>query len=80
VPGDTAYLQYGVEIDCYHCCESNRWCTDVGETWRVEQVSGTSYTFDYVGAQPGRWRVWAIDTSTGAQSPKSGWWEFEYLR
>ncbi len=80
VPGDPSYLQYGVEVDCFHCCESNAWCTDVGETWMVERVGGTSYTFDYVGAQPGRWRVWAVDLSTGLESAKSGWWEFEYLR
>jgi hypothetical protein len=71
---------YTVEIDCYHCCEANKWCTDVGETWKlVPNLNTTSYTFDFVGAQPGRWRVWAVDAS-GNESPKSGWWEFEYTK
>ena len=55
-----------------------------GGTWTTHGTSasglnGTSYTFDFVGAQPGRWRVWAVDAN-GEASPRSGWWEFEYLR
>jgi hypothetical protein len=81
VPGDTAYLRYTVEIDCYHCCQSNKWCTDVGRTWQlVSDLYRTSYTFNWVGAQPGRWRVWAVNTATDQESPKTGWWEFRYTR
>jgi hypothetical protein len=77
VPGATSYT---VEIDCYHCCQSGKWCTDVGETWKlVPNLKATSYTFNFVGAQPGRWRVWAVDAS-GQESPKTGWWEFRYTR
>ncbi len=41
-------------------------------------VSGTQYSFDFVGAQPGRWRVVPIDAHglTGQPSP---WWDFTYL-
>ena len=39
----------------------------------------TSYTIEFAGAQPGRWRVWAID-DFGRESLKSPWWIFEYLR
>ncbi|OPX79471.1 MAG: hypothetical protein A4E45_00627 [Methanosaeta sp. PtaB.Bin039] len=71
---------YTVEIDCYHCCQSGAWCTDVGDTWSVvPDITDTSYTFDFVGAQPGRWRVWAV-SSSGAEGTKSGWWEFKYTR
>jgi hypothetical protein len=71
---------YTVELDCYHCCQSGQWCTDVGQTWKVAPgVADTSYTFDFVGAQPGRWRVWAVDAS-GNAGPKSGWWDFSYTR
>lgn len=71
---------YAVEIDCYHCCQSGKWCTDVGRTWKiVTDLRATSYSFDFVGAQPGRWRVWAVDAS-GRAGPKSGWWEFRYTR
>lgn len=71
-------VSYVVEIDCFHCCASGQWCTDVGATFRiVRDITDTSYTFNFVGAQPGRWRVWAVD-ATGQQGPKSGWWEFRY--
>jgi hypothetical protein len=47
--------------------------------WRSDTVTGTSYTFDFAGAQPGRWRVTALD-STGirASSDPSDWWGFSY--
>lgn len=71
---------YAVEIDCYHCCETDAWCTDVGQTWQViRDITRTTYTFDYVGAQPGRWRVWAVDAS-GKEGPSTEWWDFVYTR
>lgn len=71
---------YTVEVDCYHCCQADQWCTDVGQTWDVVPgLTQTSYTFNYVGAQPGRWRVWAIDAN-GQAGPKSGWWGFSYTQ
>jgi hypothetical protein len=77
VLGATAY---GVEIDCFSCCVNNRWCTDVGKEWNVvPNVKATEYTFDFVGAQPGRWRVWAVGPR-GETSPKTGWWEFKYTK
>ena len=42
-------------------------------------LAGTSHTFDFVGAQPGRWRVWAVDAD-GEPSARSSWWEFDHLR
>lgn len=36
-------------------------------------------TFQFVGAQPGRWRVWPVDPS-GHEGPKSDWREFRYTR
>jgi serine/threonine protein kinase len=69
---------YAVEIDCFHCCQANKWCTDVGQTWQiVPNLTATSYTFNFVGAQPGRWRVWALNAA-GQAGPKSGWWGFTY--
>jgi hypothetical protein len=77
VPGAASYT---VEVDCYGCCQNSRWCTDAGRTWDVVPgVTDTSYTFDFVGAQPGRWRVWAVDAS-GNEGPKSDWWNFRYTR
>jgi hypothetical protein len=42
-------------------------------------VQGTSFTFDFVGAQPGRWNVMAIDsTDDHQQSEVSAWSNFAY--
>jgi len=77
VPGAVSYT---VEIDCYHCCQSNKWCREVGRAWKViPNIQGTSYTFQFVGAQPGRWRVWAVD-ALGRPGIKSPWWHFRYSR
>ena len=37
------------------------------------------YTFSFVGAQPGRWRVWAVD-SAGKSGIASRWREFRYTK
>lgn len=77
VPSATSYT---VEIDCYHRCQANKWCTDVGRTWKVvSDLTTTSYTFNFVGAQPGRWRVWAV-FSNGSQGEKTPWCEFSYTQ
>ncbi len=64
---------YSVEIQFF---SSGTWTTHGTSTGGI---AGTSYTFDFVGAQPGRWRVWAVDES-GEAGSRSGWWGFEYLR
>lgn len=70
---------YVVEIDCLGCCGS-QWCADVGRQFRIARgITATSYTFDFVGAQPGRWRVWGVDAA-GQEGPKSPWWGFRYTQ
>lgn len=77
VPGATSYT---VEIDCFDCCVDGKWCTDVGRTWLVvPNIRTLSYTFDFVGAQPGRWRVWAAGGGR-LEGFKSGWCEFRYTK
>jgi len=43
------------------------------------ETTGTSWTFNFVGAQPGRWRVSAID-SNGREGNISETWYFRYLQ
>ncbi len=72
--------KYGVEIDCYNCCKAKRWCTDVNKIYKkADSLSGTTYTFNFAGAQPGRWRVWALDRK-GRPGKKSAWQNFRYTR
>jgi len=73
VPGAAGYR---VETDYGY---SGKWASeDHGDAYTVD-VTTTTYTFDFVGAQPGRWRVWAFDAS-GREGMKSEWREFVYSR
>ena len=73
VPGAAGYR---VETDYQY---GGKWASeDHGKAYAVE-VTATSYTFDFVGAQPGRWRVWAFD-ARGREGAKSEWREFVYSR
>ena len=49
----------------------------------IEQTSRettqTTYSFNFVGAQPGKWRVIPIDTS-GTMGTPSAWWTFKYTK
>jgi eukaryotic-like serine/threonine-protein kinase len=69
---------YSVELDCFQCCAANKWCTAVGQTWQiVTGLTATQYVFNWVGAQPGRWRVWAVGPR-GRVGRKSRWSKFIY--
>jgi len=73
---------YTLEIDCYHCCGRNQWCTDVGQDPAIVKagLTSASYTLDWwVGAQPGRWRVCAVDARRN-EGYRSEWWGFTYTR
>lgn len=86
VPGARSY---SVEVDYLHCGGQGKWCSEAGDTARPGRVqpstyvsrgiAGTEHTFNFVGAQPGRWRVWAVGAD-GSEGPKTGWWEFRYTR
>lgn len=71
---------YGVQVDCFGCCAKGQYCAEVGESWYVQTgIEATSFTFGFVGAQPGAWRVWAIDAE-GKKGPPSPWRKFRYTR
>ena len=71
---------YGVEIDCFRRRVSNRRCPEVaGGTRITDNLADPNYTFDWIGAQPGRWHVWAVDAS-GRKDAVSGWWTFTYTK
>ena len=42
-------------------------------------ITGPSHTFEFIGAQPGRWRVKAVDPN-GGETLYSPWRGFRYLR
>ena len=76
VPGATSYA---VEVDPY--C-GDQWCSEAGASqlvYAAAEIQDTTHTFEHVGAQPGRWRVWAVGRD-GKTGPKTDWWQFKYTR
>jgi len=72
VPGAASYT-----VQIYYYQPGDTTCTGGAQDYLTPNITNTSYTFNFVGAQPGCWRVWAVDAA-GRQSPMSGWWEFSY--
>ncbi len=71
---------YNVEIDCMHCCASGKWCTDVGGKYKqLKGIRRTYYQFNFVGSQPGRWRVQAVDKN-GKKGQYSHWNNFSFSK
>lgn len=66
-------VKYKVEIQ--YCSPSG--CGVWAVSYPIVIRLTSDYTFNFVGAQPGRWRVWAIDAN-GKEGLKSAWWNFRY--
>lgn len=70
VPGSTGYL-----------LEAQYYSGGIWKSYPNVTVSGalnTSYTFNFAGKQPGRWRVTALGASPYRSSLPSVWWNFIY--
>lgn len=76
-------VSYTVEVDyCDGRVKSRRECVNpqpYASDKSSRGIVGTSYEFEFAGAQPGRWRVWAIDKQ-GQEGFKSPWRTFFYLK
>lgn len=54
IPGAT----YSIEIDAFGAIKAGEWAAQSFKTFAVyHDIHGTSFTHNFVGAQPGRWRV-----------------------
>lgn len=49
---------YGIQVDYF---SSGKWTSDAGTPIFRQGVKEPTFTFDFVGSQPGAWRVWAMD-------------------
>ncbi len=77
VPGAAKYM---VEVDAFGACTAGRFCSDVDGATQITDAGGALNTqVTFVGAQPGRWRVWAVDAA-GKTGRKSPWREFLHKR
>lgn len=76
VEGASKYL-----VEIMACSASNN--TTCFSHPMIEQTTRetvmTAYTFNFIGAQPGKWRVTAVDAN-GTMGTPSGWWTFTYTR
>jgi hypothetical protein len=75
---DPSGVTYGVEVEVFYPASpgpGGEWGYRYGDTG----LDSTSFSLNFVGAQPGRWRVWAID-GAGNPSAKTEWWYFEFMR
>lgn len=76
-------VSYSVEVDyCDGALKNRSKCVDpqpnpVTNNPPSSGIVNTNYEFDFVGAQPGRWRVWAVDKD-GREGFKSPWRRFIY--
>jgi WD40 repeat protein len=74
VPGAQTYTVQ-VEFNGSRDVQSSSW-----RIWELTpHLTTTAYTFDFIGAQPGRWRIWVVDAA-GRASLKSDWWTFTFTR
>jgi hypothetical protein len=64
-------VKYKVEVLC-DTCGASPWTP-----WITTAVTGTSYTFDWVGDNTGRWRITAI-AADGTPGTPSGYRQFKY--
>jgi hypothetical protein len=76
-------VSYSVEIDVCQPARKGLQPCPRPQTLRLlqnppSQLVNTTYEFRFVGAQPGRWRVWAVDKE-GRDGFKSPWRTFVYL-
>ncbi len=64
------------------------WDYSYNGTWHLESsknpdfgyvVQGTEFSFDFVRAQPGRWRVFPVNAA-GQRGDSSEWRTFRYTR
>jgi VWFA-related protein/TonB family protein len=77
VPGAA---RYRIEVDCYGCCATDKWCADVNPSAvEMRDVVVPKSTVDFPGNQPGRWRVCALDVR-GRPGPKTAWRHFTFYR
>ena len=59
--------------------ESAGWWSETHNSQVAKLAADTMFSFDFIGAQPGRWRVWAV-LGGGGTGAKSAWREFRYTR
>ncbi len=69
-------VKYDVEIDAKGAINAGQWAAQNCKSWLLRtHISGTSFNHNFVGAQPGRWRV-----RTRIGNKLSPWCEWQYFR
>ena len=76
--GVNGVAYYMVEVDYYNP-SINQWEYDYnGSIWQTySNITANTQQINFAGAQPGRWRVWAVDAN-GVAGTKSNWFHFAF--
>jgi TonB family protein len=69
VPGA---VQYRVHVDCFDCCRTGAWCSDVLPSMPIAASATTRHEATVPGDNRARWRVWAVDRQS-QEGSKSEW-------
>jgi len=78
-PIDVSEVTCTIEIDAFGTVSPGKWAAEVDQTGFVQSgLTSTSYEYDFVGAQRGRWRVRAKVGSI--ECPHSDWMYFTYTK
>ncbi len=78
--GDTWWSQINIDYPSPRPKEGGGWWAELHKSGRARYfTTETSFTFGFVGAQRGRWRVWAVDANNNP-GDRSKWREFLYVR
>jgi hypothetical protein len=60
-PVNLSGVKYTVEVDAFHAIHANQWAEQTGQVFGIYHNITTNYlNHNFVGAQPGRWRVRAV--------------------
>ncbi|MBZ5532541.1 MAG: energy transducer TonB [Acidobacteriia bacterium] len=63
---------YGVEIDCFSCCDHGRWCSETSRVTHSAWMVDSPYSYSMPAGRSGSWRVWAVDKA-GHPGKVSDW-------
>lgn len=64
-PVNLSGSKYTVEVDAFHAVHSGQWAEQSGQTFRMyHNINQTTLDHEFVGMQPGRWRVRAVVDGT----------------
>ena len=71
---------YTFTLDCYNCCRSGKWCSEVNQVYKeVTGITDFYYSMEVASENMKRWKIAAVGIN-GDLGPASPWQEFEVVK